>query len=297
MSHDPWPASSPWLSRRGLLASFAAVAISSSMATSLCAEDARPSGKDRDEVLKVRRFELMESRVAALTIESAEAGFPSQFASKPIFKYSDPARGYVAASVWKLGDQGRPKALLAVELDRNTYGKPCISYERSSLTETPFTTSVEGVVWSPKGTQYQFKPLPGAPVPAKTPQLRLIQMRSLANRFASSEVVRKEKCELRLLPQPVDRYTPAEAERADGAIFFFTFGTNPEVVLLIESDGERWEFAAGRMTGAQEVVLTIDNTIVWTGPPLQEGGDSPFTGNIKAIEIPGIAADGSEIGE
>lgn len=297
MSHDPRPTSFPWLSRRSLLAGFTAAAASCSMATSPWADDARPSGKDRDEDLKVRRFELMETRVAALKIESAEAGFPSQFAAKPIFKYSDPARGYVAASVWKLGDQGRPKALLAVELDRNTYGKPCISYERSSLTETPFTTSVEGVVWSPKGTQYQFKPLPGAPVPAKTPQLRLIQMRSLANRFASSEVVRKEKCELRLLPQPVDRYTPAEAERADGAIFFFTFGTNPEVVLLIESDGERWEFAAGRMTGAQEVVLTIDNTIVWTGPPLQEGVDSPFTGNIKAIEIPGIAADGSEIGE
>lgn len=162
MGHLLTPASFLRVLRRSLLPGLALGVLSWSMATSLWADDAIPSGKDRDEVLKVRRFELMESRVAALKIESAAAGFPSQFAAKPIFKYSDPARGYVAASVWKLGDQGRPKALLAVELDRNTYGKPCISYERSSLTETPFTTTVEGMVWSPKGTQYRFRPLPGA---------------------------------------------------------------------------------------------------------------------------------------
>lgn len=208
MGHLLTPASFLRVLRRSLLPGLALGVLSWSMATSLWADDAIPSGKDRDEVLKVRRFELMESRVAALKIESAAAGFPSQFAAKPIFKYSDPARGYVAASVWKLGDQGRPKALLAVELDRNTYGKPCISYERSSLTETPFTTTVEGVVWSPKGTQYRFQPLPGAPEPAKTPQLRLIQMarspivlrrtKSSGRRNASCDCCRSRSIAIRL---------------------------------------------------------------------------------------------------
>ncbi len=109
------------------------------------------------------------------------------------------------------------------------------------------------------------------------------------------EDVKNEKCELRLLPTPVDRYKPSDADRADGAIFFFTFGTNPEVVLLIESDGKGWSYAAGRMTGAQVVVLTLDNAIAWEGAPLEMGRDSPFTGSITPIDIPGIAADGSEI--
>jgi hypothetical protein len=232
-----------------------------------------------------------------LKIESDKTSVPSRFAAKPIFKYSDPARGYVAAAVWKLGEHGRPLALLAVELDRNTYGKPCICYEYGSLTNTPFKVTFETSTWSPRSTLYEFKKIPDAPPPERTPQLRLIQIHSIAKRFASTEVVNKEKCELRLLPHPVDRYEPSEADRADGAVFFFTFGTNPEVVLLIESDGQSWSYAAGRMTGAEEVVLTFDEVIAWQGSPLQQGTESPFTGHIAPIDIPGIDRDGKEISE
>jgi len=263
----------------------------------ILAETGEAIAQDRNEALKVQRFELMRERVAALTIQSDEPGFPDRFGTKPIFKYSDPARRYVAASVWKLGDEGRPKALLALELHRLNSGKPSISYEYASLTKTPFAMSEQKLIWSPKGTLYQFSRIPDAAPPEKTAALRLIQLRSLAKRFASNEVVNKEKCELRLLPQPVARYIPSSVERADGAIFFFTFGTNPEVVLLIESDGQAWEYAAGRMTGAEEVILTLDNKTVWEGAPLQPGLHSPFTGDTKAVDIPGIASDGSEIRE
>ena len=283
------------MTRRCLLIGVVLAVLLDSKTNSLRAEEAGPPAKSRDEVLKVQRFELMQTKVAALKIESAEADFPTHFAAKPIFKYNDPARHYVAASVWKLGDQGRPKALLAVELHRSTFGKPTIGYEYGSLTKTPFKMSAEKVNWTPKGTLYEFKPIPDAPTPEKTPQLRLIQLRAIAKRFASNEVVDKEKCELRLLPAPVDRYKPSKANRADGAIFFFTFGTNPEVVLLIESDDEGWSYAAGRMTGAQEVVLTFDNRTVWEGAPLDQRLDAPFTGSVEFIDIPGVAADGSEI--
>lgn len=262
-------------------------------------EDPVKPPASRDEVLQTQRFELMQSQMASLKVEADEAGFPTRFATKPIFKYNDPARGYVAASVWKLGDQGRPKALIAVELHRAAYNRqPSICFEYASLTKTPFKVFAdEKLVWSPRGTLYNFKPIPDAPEPEGTPQLRLIQMRAFAKRFASNEIVNNETCELRLLPQPVDRYVPSKAKQADGAVFFFTFGTNPEVVLLIESDGQRWEFAAGRLTGAEKVVLTFDNKLVWSGPPLQSGLDSPFTGNVYAVDIPGIGPNGQEIPE
>jgi hypothetical protein len=255
------------------------------------------AGKSRDETLAARRFELMRNRVAAAKAQSGESGFPSGFAAKPIFKYSDPARGYVAAAVWKLGEEGRPKALLASELDRCDHGKPCISYEYLSLTTTSFSLRSDEMNWSPAGTLFEFKPIPKAPAPAETPQGRLRQLRETARRFASHEEVKNEKCELRLLPTPVDRYSPSKADRADWAIFFFTFGTNPEVVLLIESDGKEWKYAAGRLTGAEVVVLTLDDAVAWEGAPCQADRDSPFTGSITPIEIPGIAADGSEIQE
>lgn len=283
--------------RRCLLSGFVLVVLFGHARNLVRADDAEQPAKNRDDMLRAQRFELMQSRVAALKIESLEKDFPTRFATKPIFTYNDPARRYVAASVWRLGEQGRPKALLAVELHRSTYGKPSLCYEYGSLTKTPFKMSAENVDWTPQGTLYEFKPLHDAPAPEKTPQLRLIQMRSLAKRFTSNEVVDKEKCELRLLPAPVDRYVPSKADRADGAVFFFTFGTNPEVALLIESDDKGWYYAAGRLTGAQEVVLKFDNTTVWEGTPLDKRLTSSFTGSLEFIDIPGLASDGSEISQ
>jgi hypothetical protein len=261
------------------------------------ADDKNEAGKGREEVLAIRRFELMQKKMASAKARSDEAGFPERFAARPIFRYSDPARGYVAAAIWKLGEQGRPKALITTELDRADHGKPCISYEYSSLTNLPFSVTSDDMRWSPTETDYEFKTIPDAPAPEESPQRRLRQLREIAKRFASREEVKNEKCELRLLPTPIDRYTPSKTERSDGAIFLFTFGTNPEVVLLIESDGKRWSYAVGRMTGAQVVVLTLDNAVVWEGRPLEMGRDSAFTGSITPLDIPGIAADGSEIPE
>jgi hypothetical protein len=132
-----------------------AIMLLASLTGVLHGNDNEPA-KDRAEELIAHRFELMQSRVAALKVESDKTSVPSQFAANPIFKYSDPARGYVAASVWKLGEHGRPLALLAVELDRNTYGRPCIGYEYGSLTNTPFKVTFEKSTWSPKSTRRSF---------------------------------------------------------------------------------------------------------------------------------------------
>lgn len=259
------------------------------------AEDKDPSGKSRSEMLAAQRLEAIRQRVSDATIQSHELGFPTRFADKPIFKYSDPARGRVSSAVWKLGDEGRPKAILVSELIPKNFGAPCIAYEFISLTKIPFSVSSNDMNWSPSSTLYEFKPIANAPTPEKTAVRRLIQMREIAGRFACREVDRNQKCELRMLSQPVDRYVPSQAPNADGAIFLFTFGTNPEVLLLMESDGIQWQYAVGRMTGAEEVVLTIDGTIEWRATALQPGTTSPYTGSIAPMDIPGIAKDGSEL--
>jgi hypothetical protein len=275
---------------------FACVLLGTLVSHMLADEKSKPD-KNQSEILAARRLALMKDHVAAVIIESKEVGFPAKFGEKPIFRYTDPARGYVAASVWKLGDQGRPKAILAVELNPATFGKPCIAYEYGSLTDSRFTARWQQMNWSPKGTLYQFKAIPESPTPEKSASLRLIQLRALARRFSATEVVDQQKCELRLLPQPVDRYIPSKEDQSDGAVFFFVFGTNPEVVLLIESNGQNWSYAAGRLTGAQEVVLSLDNSIAWHGDPLEAGVNSPFTGHLEPIDIPGIAKEGSETNE
>jgi hypothetical protein len=251
--------------------------------------------KSRDDDLSAQRIELIQKRVASIMVTSNEDGFPIQFESKPIFRYSDPARGYVSAAVWKLGENGRPRALITTELHRLFYGSPRIVYEYLSLTPTRFSATGGDVRWAPEGTALEFKPIPGAQAPEATASRRLLQLRALAKRFAGDELVDKEKCELRLLPQPADRYTPTSAERADGAIFLLAFGTNPEVALFIESDGTGWTYAAGRLSGASQIALTIDGEAAWEGTPVRYAFNQPYNASNAPANIPGIAPDGSEI--
>lgn len=253
--------------------------------------------KDADSDLVARRFALMESRMASVEVASNEQGFPKQFSSKPIFRYTDPARKYVAAAVWKLGDEGRPRAIITTELYRQFYGSPRIVYEYLSLTPTKFTVTGDDIYWQPEASAVEFKAVPGAMPPDASPQRRLLQMRRIAKRFGGHEIVGKERCELRLMPQPIDRYTPSTADGADGAIFLLAFGANPEAALFIESDGKAWSYAVGRLAGAGKISLTIDDTVAWDGPPVRYGVNSSYNASNAAADIPGIAPDGSEIKE
>jgi hypothetical protein len=261
----------------------------------LSANDEESKAVQEDNALAKQRLALMQKRMAAARVNSAEDGFPEKFSEKPIFRYTDPARNYVAAAVWKLGETGRPRAIITTELHRQYFGKPRIVYEYLSLTDKKFFVSEGDFGWMPEGTTLQFKPVPDAPVPDETPSRRLRQMRAIINRFAGSEVVAKERCELRLLPQPIDRYSPSTADRADGAIFIAAFGTNPEALLFIESDGKAWTYAVGRLSGAQAISLTIDGTTAWEGPPVHYNLNSSYTASNAAADIPGLNADGSAV--
>jgi hypothetical protein len=248
-----------------------------------------------DAKLAARRLELMQQRIAAVKVTSNAEDFPEQFAAEPIFRYTDPARAYVAAALWKLGEKGRPRAIIATELRRQFFGSPRIVYEYLALTPTKFTASGGDVQWAPDGTALEFKPVPEAPAPDKTAERRLLQLKAIARRFEGHEMIGKERCELRLMPQPIDRYTPSSDERADGALFLLTFGTNPEVALLLESDGKEWSYAAGRLAGATKIELTIDDKTAWQAPRLRHGVNSTYTATNAPADIPGVAADGSEI--
>jgi hypothetical protein len=233
--------------------------------------------------------------VAAVEVSSTDQDFPDQFAAEPIFKYTDPARTYVAAAIWKLGERGRPRALMSTELRRQYARTPRIIYEYLSLTTTPFAAKGGDVNWSPEGSALEFKAIPEAPAPEKTPERRLLQLRALAKRFGGYEVLGEDRAELRLLPQPVDRYQPSSEERADGALFLLTFGTNPEAALFLETDGKTWTYAAGRLAGAGKIALTLDEKPAWEGPRIRYAASATYTATNAPIDIPGIAADGSEL--
>jgi hypothetical protein len=199
---------------------------------------------------------ILLSHLEAIKVSSLGAGddATSQVSPEALLKYSDPARRYLAGGVWRIGKSGRPKGLVALELwpDDADPLRGKLHHELSSFQAGGLElTSSAGIAWRPRQSVLEFKPLSGAPRPAQTAERRLLQMKKLAGEFAVKETYQGDVSVLRLLPRPLDRYEDREAGIDDGAMFAFTYGTNPELILLLECRGEEWQFALARLSGAE----------------------------------------------
>ena len=256
------------------------------------------SVRAEDEPEAKRRLEFMQAAVAGLEPASSELKSKAALAvvPKPLLRYSDPTRGgikegatnvLVDACVWRLGEQGRPTALVTVEIYRAPDGSRVLAYEFLSLTDAKFSLRhrTEAVRWDATASALELKDLPDAPRPAATPAARLAQMRQLARRFAATERLKGESIDCRLMAQPIDRYH-SEADRiADGAIFALANGTNPEIGIVLEDAGPRWRYGVLRL-GAAEMVVTLDGRPVVTYEKFDGRGrtDGPYSN--AAVKLP-----------
>ena len=223
----------------------------------------------QDDPQVKRRLELMQAAVANLEVKSSELKPKSALTAglKPLLRYNDPTRGGVGvndvptvnvlldAGVWRLGTEGRPTALVTLEIYRGPNGH-VLSYEFLSLTPTKFSLKhkSEDVGWDATGSGLELKPLPDAPNPAATAPARLAQMRQLARRFSAKEKYNEELVECRLIAQPIDRYSSDAEKIVDGAIFALANGTNPEIGIVLEADATGWRYGALRLTTAETTV-------------------------------------------
>jgi hypothetical protein len=59
-----------------------------------------------------------------------------------------------------------------------------------------------------------------------------------------------KQSDLRLIAQPLLRYQPKNQSTIDGALFSFSLGTDPEVILILEARNEKdalsWQYACAR---------------------------------------------------
>jgi hypothetical protein len=199
---------------------------------------------------------------------------------QPVIRWRNVARGQEGEAmmvVW--AHNGRPVAMASIFPWRGN-----MSHEFDSLSRGTkvIARDKDRVIWSPETAGVEFKDVPDAPRPARTPAERLRQMKAIAERFKATMTGwlgdNTDREELRLLPRPVYRYDLKTAkdpdpDLLDGALFAYVQGTDPEVVLVIEAIGTAekaaWQHAFVRATsGGLEVKLGTE--VVWTarkGPP------------------------------
>jgi hypothetical protein len=191
-----------------------------------------------------------------------------------LFHWGNPARNGEdgAVFVWTL--DGRPEVIGSVFTYRR---KDNIrrKHEYHSLAAGPLTADYQGErVWAPQAAGVSFQAVPDAPEPAPTPRARLTQMKMLAREFsARMEDQEGQKSDLRLISQPLIRYEPKSKETIDGALFSFSLGTDPEVILLLEArvnkDQPEWQFAFARFHYIS-LTAAYKNKEVWHVEPLPD---------------------------
>ncbi len=222
---------------------------------------------------------------------SQDGGQKLELTPEAVLHWSNPVRGgETNGSVFVWTHEGRAE-LVGTIFSHLAAGDPnqkLIAHSFQSLSHEPLAGNRPGApgAWSLEGAGIQPRPIPSAPPPAKTPAVRLSQMRDLAREFSATTVLQGIEQELRLLTQPIHRNAKSVGDVLDGALFTFVTGTDPELMLVIEarpadgSDSPIWHYAAGRFT---DLTLTLRHKKIelWKherGAPL-EGRSDPYISN------------------
>ena len=140
-----------------------------------------------------QRLEVMASRIESLVVTSTDPKFPKRLQPTPLFRYDDETRGYVDGTIWRLGEKGRPLAIITAELHPRYLGSGSrIVYDFLSLTDRSFTArSLDVAGWSPGESAVALQPLADAPPPAADAARRLAQLKQQARRFSGTQVVQE----------------------------------------------------------------------------------------------------------
>lgn len=198
-----------------------------------------------------KRLAALKKMVEGVEITVGKAGTEKlERVDESALRWSNPIVKIVDATVFIWTRDGRPEVVsqLADVTDLGVWH----AYQSFSL--EPIQAKRNGTIeWAPNDPGIEWKRAPTTEAPAKTPELRRVQMRKIAEKFQINDDFEFQPNQLRLLPAPLYRYSIPKQGVKDGALFTYVLGTDPEVLLLIEArkegDTDTWMIAFGRMTG------------------------------------------------
>ena len=236
-----------------------------------------------------RRLDAMAARAGSIRVWRGKDDQRQSLKNhpEPVFRLIDSTRGHPDGTLWAWPRQGRSAAMLTLSMSGDSQRW---LFEFVSFAADPVGAkfSISGA-WECRRPGWEPRSFTEAPPPGESPRERLRQMRALARRFrVVGSLPPETREELRLLPQPVLRYSDAEAGQLDGAVFLFCHGTNPETLLVIEAhqEGKKtaiWQYGLARNSIA-ELVVELDGKQVWTQPLIGFGDARPDSRYCIAVD-------------
>ncbi len=233
--------------------------------SSTLAQDASKRSSDFSEGLQQRADSLE-------MIWSTDAQRPAPTLLKsPVLRCNDPTRGEADGAVWIWLDGKRP--VTAMCLLQYVGGRQ--NYEFVSLCDEALRVSGRpDWSWEPEATARAWTRLEDS-VP-DTAMKRQFAMRGLVRRFEVTEFYRGQNFTLRLLNRPIYSYADEEHGVKEGAIFAFTNGTNPEVLVQLEArhdNSDAWYVSYARL-GSAALTVKLDEKEAWTAEAIEAHDES-----------------------
>jgi hypothetical protein len=203
----------------------------------------------------------------------------SPLREEPLLIWTNPVSGTKSGVLVLYTRGGRPDALAQISF---VSAGNCVTEFHNCFTGKLEMRRQGGVLWTPTDTLAKWQILDTDVKPAKTPQLRLAQIRQLAREFKVEDNFgwrTKELQPLRLLTTPVYRYGKEGEEIVDGALFVMALATDPEAMLMIEcfKNGEElgWRYAFSPMS-IYEMRARRNEKVVWEVPERRVFGARDF---------------------
>ena len=200
----------------------------------LCFRGGIAHGEETEKIAAERQQKMRALAESFQVFVDAERTRRAELQEMPIFRWSNPERGSKGGTLFLWSNMGRPHAMIGTW----TYKDTKLSYELQSLSAAGFVAERKGqVVWKPSLPGLQFHPVVDAPEPAEKKSERRLQMRYLAKDFSAHlrAAPGSQMEALRMLSRPIYQYGIPAKGVTEGAMFAYSQGTDPEVLLLIEA--------------------------------------------------------------
>ncbi len=216
-------------------------------------------GQEPDEdAMSVMRQRALALQVTGKTEAELKIG------AEPVLRYNDAPRRITDASVWRIGERGRPRAVLVLEI----YSRRSIQYEFTAVADPPASAQADSWQWSPTTEPYPWVKIPVESI-SEEQRLRQLQIRQLAHDFTASEEFRGETYQLRLMPRPLHEYTDKQNDVLEGAMFAWAHGTNVEILMFLElqvrAGKPAWVAGFSRL-GSASLHVRFQDQEFWTAP-------------------------------
>jgi hypothetical protein len=236
----------------------------------LCVIPAAAQDEDRERAAATLANGQLEAALYAIRAAGSEKSIALH--DESVLRWNNSVNQSVFGNIFLWTKNGRPEVVASIYQFYSPKTDFCAEFQSLSL--DPLVVEKEGKeVWTPMEPGIVLKAFDGAAAPSSSKPQRLVEMRKLAGEFSVQlNDYSRETYRLRLLPRPLIRYGSPDSDVLDGALFAFTYTTDPELLVMVEArkgdKGHRWMYGLARMNIGELTVAQGDREI-WRAERLE----------------------------